>query len=114
MAAVPSTVASLKAQPLFAALDEVELGSLAFTTVRKRLISLLLLEASAAGHAIEPATLITLPSSQQELAAHVGTVRELVSRNLARLQAHGLIALHGRQLTILNPRGLEADLAASD
>ena len=31
------------------------------------------------------------PSSNQELASHIGTVRELVSRNLSRLQAEGML-----------------------
>ena len=32
---------------------------------------------------------IALPASNQELASHIGTVRELVSRNLSRLQVEG-------------------------
>ncbi|MDP2319821.1 MAG: helix-turn-helix domain-containing protein [Acidobacteriota bacterium] len=57
---------------------------------------------------------MTLPSSHQELAAHVGTVRELVSRNLTRLQAQGFIAVAGRELTILDPEALAAELNASE
>ena len=43
---------------------------------------------------------IALPASNQELAAHIGTVRELVSRNISRLQAEGLIEVDGRTVTI--------------
>ena len=43
---------------------------------------------------------VTLPATNQELAAHIGTVRELVSRNLSRLQAEGLIKVDGRTVTI--------------
>ena len=42
---------------------------------------------------------ITLPASNQELAAHIGTVRELVSRNLSRLQSEGLIQMDANKYT---------------
>ena len=48
--------------------------------------------------------------SHQELAAHIGTVRELVSRYMARLQAQGFIRVNGREITILDQEGLESDL----
>lgn len=87
---------------------------LSFTTVRQRLASWLLRQAAANGRPSERGTIITLPSSHQELAAHIGTVRELVSRNLARLQAQGLVAVDAREITILDPEALEADLNASE
>jgi len=37
-----------------------------------------------------------------------------VSRNLTRLQAQGFIAVDAREITILDPAGLEADLASSE
>lgn len=85
---------------------------LSFTTVRHRLISLLLREAKAEGRLTERGVVFTLQTSHQELAAHIGTVRELVTRNLARLQAQGLIEMSGREITILDREGLEADLAS--
>lgn len=78
---------------------------LSFTTVRQRLISWILRQAQTEG-----ATLI-LSGGHQELAAHIGTVRELVSRNLARLQAQGFIALNGRELTVIDKSGLEVELS---
>lgn len=72
---------------------------LSFTTVRQRLIAYLLkLAATAPGgrKGIE----IELPVSHQELAAELGTVRELVSRNLSRLQAEGLIKIQAREVLI--------------
>jgi CRP/FNR family transcriptional regulator len=54
----------------------------------------------------------SLNASHQELAAQIGTVRELVSRNLARLQAQSFIEMNGREITILDRQGLEADLAS--
>jgi CRP/FNR family transcriptional regulator len=44
------------------------------------------------------------------LASHIGTVRELVSRNLSRLQAEGLIRMEGRTLIIPKPAALESQL----
>jgi CRP/FNR family transcriptional regulator len=85
---------------------------LSFTTVRHRLISWLLRQASTEGRPSERGTVFSLNASHQELAAQIGTVRELVSRNLARLQAQSFIEMNGRQITILDREGLEADLAS--
>lgn len=78
---------------------------LSFSTVRHRLISWILRESKAHG------ATFTMASSHQELAAQIGTVRELVSRNMARLQAQGFIAIHGRELSVTDAVGLEAELA---
>lgn len=85
---------------------------LSFTTVRHRLISWLLRQASTEGRPGERGTVFSLNTSHQELAAQIGTVRELVSRNLARLQAQSFIEVNGREITILDRQGLEADLAS--
>jgi CRP/FNR family transcriptional regulator len=50
---------------------------------------------------------VTLPTTNQELAAQIGTVRELVSRNLSRLQAEGMLKTDGRNVLIYNLRALE-------
>ena len=42
---------------------------------------------------------VTLPVSNQELASQIGTVRELVSRNLSRLQSEGMLKIDGRTVT---------------
>jgi CRP/FNR family transcriptional regulator len=86
---------------------------LSFTTVRHRLISWLLREAVTHGHPGEHGVVFSLNASHHELAAQIGTVRELVSRNLARLQAQSFIELNGREITILDREGLEADLAST-
>ena len=85
---------------------------LSFTTVRHRLISWLLRQAKLEGHPSNRGIVLSLNASHQELAAQIGTVRELVSRNLARLQAQNFIEMNGREITILDPDGLEADLAS--
>ncbi len=78
---------------------------LSFTTVRHRLISWMLRHAGTRNT-------LTLDMSHQELAAQIGTVRELVSRNLARLQAQGMIEVNNRQILIVDREGLEADLSS--
>jgi CRP/FNR family transcriptional regulator len=87
---------------------------LSFTTVRHRLASLLVRLARQqeirTGKPIE----VTLPATNQELAAQIGTVRELVSRNLSRLQSQGLIQINGRLVTISNLKALEAELEVAD
>lgn len=87
---------------------------LSFTTVRHRLISWLLREAKANGEPAGSTLRITLGLGHQELAAHIGTVRELVSRNLTRLQAQGLIEVNGKEIIIRDPEGMEAELIPAD
>ena len=80
-----------------------------FTTVRHRLASFLLRLAQKEGKRSAAGVEITLPASNQELASHIGTVRELVSRNLSRLQAEGMLQIDGRTVTISNLKALEAE-----
>jgi len=72
---------------------------LSFTTVRSRLISVLVRLAKA-GKKTQGGFEIHLPPSNQELASEIGTVRELVSRNLSRLQAEDLLQMDGKTVTI--------------
>lgn len=82
---------------------------LSFTTVRHRLASFLLRLAHKDGKRSGAGAEIILPVSNQELASHIGTVRELVSRNLSRLQAEGILQIDGRTVTISNLKALEAE-----
>ena len=81
---------------------------LSFTTVRHRLISQLLRLAQDLGTKTGKAMEFTLPGSHQELAHQIGTVRELVSRNLSRLQAEGLIEVDARRIVIKDMGALAA------
>jgi CRP/FNR family transcriptional regulator len=83
---------------------------LSFTTVRHRLASFLLRLAQKEGKHSAAGVEITLPASNQEMASHIGTVRELVSRNLSRLQAEGMLKIDGRTVTISNLKALEAEI----
>jgi CRP/FNR family transcriptional regulator len=86
---------------------------LSFTTVRHRLMALLVRLGKAEGARNGDAITLILPMNNSELAAQVGTVRELVSRNLSRLQAEGLILIDNRQLEIPSLKRLESELEAS-
>jgi len=86
---------------------------LSFTTVRHRLAALLLRLARDAGKAAGRAE-FKIDASNQELASQIGTVRELVSRNLSRFQAEGLIAMDGKNITIPDLAKLEAEVRAQE
>jgi CRP/FNR family transcriptional regulator len=86
---------------------------LSFTTVRSRLISILL-RLSKSGKKTSAGIEIQLPPSNQELASQIGTVRELVSRNLSRLQAQDLIRMEGKTVIIPDPKRLKAELESPE
>lgn len=83
---------------------------LSFTTVRHRLGAFLLRLAQKEGKRTNDGVQITLPVSNQEIASQIGTVRELVSRNLSRFQAEGLLKMEGRDLTIADLKALQSEL----
>ena len=83
---------------------------LSFTTVRHRLIAMLVRLGKNTGSRNGIATTVTMPANNTELAAQIGTVRELVSRNLSRLQSEGLIELDDRVVKIPSLQRLESEL----
>ena len=86
---------------------------LSFTTVRHRLVALLVRLGKTDGVRNGDAVSLTLPFNNSELAAQIGTVRELISRNLSRLQSEGLIEVDNRELKIPSLKRLEAELESS-
>ena len=78
---------------------------LSFSTVRGRLIAHLTRVAGEEGRKTARGIEFELTENNEELAARLGTVRELVSRNLGRLHGEGWIEM--RRRTVLIP-----DLAA--
>lgn len=86
---------------------------LSFTTVRNRLASWLLQEAGAKGRETSRGVEFALSVNNQELAFQIGTVRELVSRNLSRFQSEGLLKVEGRTVVIANPAALQAEIATN-
>jgi CRP/FNR family cyclic AMP-dependent transcriptional regulator len=87
---------------------------LSFTTVRHRLAAYLLRLAQKEGKRTESGIEITLPDNNQEIASQIGTVRELVSRNLSRLQSESLIEIEGRRISILDLKAIEAQVSSPD
>jgi CRP/FNR family transcriptional regulator, cyclic AMP receptor protein len=80
---------------------------LSFTTVRQRLIALILRLAQGSGTPSREGIRVELTKSHQDLAAELGTVRELVSRNLGRLQAEGFLDVEGRKIIVKDLAGLK-------
>ena len=76
--------------------------AMTFGSVTQRLARLLL-DTSAGGDRFEFAL------THQEVASRLGTVREVVSRNLARFRGMGLIRMDGGALSILDRAGLERE-----
>lgn len=87
---------------------------LSFTTVRQRLISLILQLAEAEGARSKEGIHLELKKSHQDFAAELGTVRELISRNLSRLQAEGYLEVEGRKLIVKDLAGMKRELASAE
>lgn len=75
-----------------------------FGSVRQRLAGLLIECGEQAGTNRFP-----LPGTHQELASRLGTVREVVSRNISRFQAEGLIRTDGRHVSLVDREGLRRE-----
>lgn len=78
--------------------------ALAFHSVPARLAQLLLEQAALNGEGAQVARSGWM--TQQEMAAQLGTAREVVGRALRRFAADGLIAIERHQILILDPDGL--------
>jgi CRP/FNR family transcriptional regulator len=87
---------------------------LSFTTVRHRLAAVLLRLAHREGKRTDNGIVFMLPDNNQEIASQIGTVRELVSRNLSRLQSEGVIDIDGRKITIPDLKKIEAEVDSSE
>ena len=81
--------------------------SMTFGSVTQRLARMLLDTSKAAG-----SDTFDLPATHQELASRLGTVREVVSRNLGRFRAQGFISIQDRHVQILNRAGLQQESEA--
>ena len=75
---------------------------LSLRTVSARLAKLLLAQEGGKGGSPRRLT-------QQEMAAQVGTVREMVSRVLRRFEEGGLIRFERHRIIVLNREGLERE-----
>lgn len=80
--------------------------TLSLREVGQRLARFLLAEARAKGPREGGGLRLTLTHTNQQIAARVGSVREVVSRAMTRLQHDGLIRLEGRDLTVPDEKAL--------
>lgn len=74
--------------------------ALSLREVDQRLARWLLTEARARGKRTGDELELDLVLTNQQIAARIGSVREVVSRALARLQQNGLISVEGRRVLI--------------
>jgi len=80
--------------------------ALSLREVDQRLARWLLNEARARGRRMVDGLELTLVLTNQQIAAHIGSVREVVSRALARLQQNNLIVVEGRRVVIPDEQAL--------
>ena len=81
--------------------------ALSLREVGQRLARFLLAEARRSGTPTENGISINLSQTNQQIAARIGSVREVVSRAFTRLQHDGLIIVEGRRLIIPDEAALE-------
>jgi CRP/FNR family transcriptional regulator len=81
-------------------------GDLAFRPVPERLARYLL--SAAAGRPLRPGLELDLQLTQTQLAARLGTVRELVARALAQLDQAGVVSRTGVRVVVRDPARLQA------
>lgn len=80
---------------------------LSFHEVGQRLALLLLDQSQLTGASVSGAASFRLALSNHQIATRIGSVRDVVSRALTRLQHDGLIAVQGRNITIPDLRALK-------
>ncbi|MEP7274446.1 MAG: Crp/Fnr family transcriptional regulator [Acidobacteriota bacterium] len=80
--------------------------ALSLREVDQRLARWLLTEARNRGQRTGNGFEVTLVLTNQQIAARIGSVREVISRALSRLHQNNLIAVDGRQVTINNEEEL--------
>jgi CRP/FNR family transcriptional regulator len=83
---------------------------LSFSTVRGRLVAYLAHLADEEGRQTASGIEFELAENNEELAARLGTVRELVSRSLGRLHGEGLIEIRRRTVIVPSLASLKEEL----
>lgn len=82
--------------------------ALSLKEVGQRLARFLLAEARRSGTQTENGIGLTLSQTNQQIAAQIGSVREVISRAFTRLQHEGLISVDGRHLIIRDETAMES------
>ena len=101
--AVPLKVLAVVGKRLRTLVQLVE--TVTFGSVRQRLARVLLQAAEGRPLGVPVEIAIT----HEELAARLGTVREVVSRNLARFQTEGMVKVVKRQILLLDLAALQSE-----
>jgi CRP/FNR family transcriptional regulator, anaerobic regulatory protein len=57
---------------------------------------------------------IYLPMQRQDIASYLGMTLETVSRSFSALQKERLVEVHGRNIRLLDPRGLAARIVPQE
>ena len=83
-------------------------GDLAFRSVLERLAQFIEASAAPLGQSLSADVSVDLGLTQEQLAARLGTVRELVARSLAQLEKSGIIRRSRSVVTIRDPARLAA------
>lgn len=99
---VPMKVLAVAGRRLRQLVHLVEL--ITFGSVRQRLAQILIQASEEQGGGA-----VHVPLTHEEIAARLGTVREVVSRNLARFQAEGFLQVVKRRVEILDPAALRRE-----
>ena len=85
-------------------ISEQRMRDLAHKTVKARIATALLTLAKKFG--LTPKKCLAIPISRQDLASYTGTTYETVFRVLVELQDAGFVALHGKDIALLDTEGL--------
>jgi CRP/FNR family transcriptional regulator len=88
-------------------------GSLTFRPVHERLAHYIATAADESGRPVAAGLTMDLALTQEQLAARLGTVRELVARAFSQLEARGVITRNRARIVIRDARLLAA-LARGD
>ncbi len=83
-------------------------GSLAFRPVPERLAHYIAATAAEPGRPVAAGATLDLGLTQEQLAARLGTVRELVARAFAQLEERGIISRNRARIVIRDPAKLGA------
>ena len=103
---IPLAAIKVLAERLRRCAELVEVLSL--REVGQRLARFLLNEARRSGNRTEHGFVLNLTQTNQQIAARIGSVREVISRGFTRLQHEGLVTVEGRQVVIVDENALEA------
>ncbi len=89
------------------------IGDLSFTTVRQRVIAMVLRLTQVNGTPSRKGVHVKLTETHEDLAAKLGTVRELVSRNFRQLESEGYLEVNRRTILVKDLDGLRREQSAS-